>query len=79
MKNFVTKDALVNIFNSKQHDFLYIIKEINSELFLPKVPKAVVKDMIKSPGLYHINYRLYKNAEGYESIYIGKAAKVVTK
>jgi hypothetical protein len=79
MKDLVTKSALVSIFNSKQHDFLYIIKQVNSELFLPRVPKAVVKDMIKSDGLYNISYRIYTNEKGYESIYISKAAKIMTK
>ena len=79
MKNFVTKSALVSIYNSKQHDFLYIVKQINSDIFLPKCPKAVVKDLIKTEGLYQISYRIYKNEAGYESIYISKAAKVLTK
>jgi hypothetical protein len=78
MKNFVTKSALVSIYNSKQHDFLYIIKQVNSDIFLPKCPKAVVKDMIKTEGLYQISYRIYKNEAGYESIYISKAAKIKT-
>lgn len=79
MKDLVTKNAIVNIFNSKQHDFLYIVKQINSDLFLPRVPKAVVKDIIKSEGLYNISYRIYTNEKGYESIFISKAAKVLTK
>lgn len=78
MKDLVTKNALVNIFNSKQHDFLYVIKQTNTDLFLPRVPKAVVRDMIKSEGLYNISYRIFTNKAGYESIYISKAAKVVT-
>ena len=41
--------------------------------------KAVVKDMIKSDGLYNISYRIYTNEKGYESIYISKASKIVTK
>jgi hypothetical protein len=79
MKDLVTKSALVSIFNSKQHDFLYVIKQVNSELFLPRVPKAVVKDMIKSDGLYNISYRIYTNEKGYESIFISAASKIVTK
>ena len=79
MKDLVTKSALVSIFNSKQHDWLYVIKQINSDLFLPRVPKVVVKDMIKSDGLYDISYRIFTNAKGYESIFISRAAKIVTK
>jgi hypothetical protein len=72
------KSALVSIFNSKQHDFLYIIKQVNSDLFLPRVPKAVVRDIIKSEGLYNITYKIYTNANGYESIYISTASKIKT-
>ena len=79
MKDLVTKSALVSIFNSKQHDFLYIIKQANSDLFLPRVPKVFVKDMIKSAGLYDISYRIYTNEKGYESVFISRAAKIVTK
>jgi len=78
MKDLVTKSALVSIFNSKQHDWLYVIKQINSDLFLPRVPKAVVKDMIKSGGLYDISYRIYTNEKGYESVFISRAAKIKT-
>lgn len=74
-----TKSALVSIFNSKDFDFLYVVKLVNTDLFLPRVQKAVVRDMIKSDGLYNITYRLYTNAKGYDTLYISKAEKVVTK
>jgi len=80
MEKINTQTTLAEFFNCKSDSFLYVIKEIGSNgSFLPRVPKAVVKDMIKSPGLYHINYRIYTNKEGYESIFVSKAAKVLTK
>ncbi|MEY4331549.1 MAG: hypothetical protein RLZZ196_287 [Bacteroidota bacterium] len=74
-----TQSALVSILPLKSHDFLYGIKKVNTESWLPRIPKAVVKDLIQSPGLYNIIYRLYKNAAGYESIYIQSAQQIVTK
>jgi hypothetical protein len=73
-----TQSALVSILPCKSHDFLYVIKKVNTDLWLPRIPKAVVKDSIQSPGLYEIIYRLYTNAAGYESIYISKAKKIQT-
>ena len=79
MKNQLpTQSALVSIHPCKSHDFLYVIKKVNTDLWLPRIPKAVVKDSIKSPGLYEIIYRLYTNEAGYESIYITKANKIKT-
>lgn len=73
-----TQSALVSILPCKSHDFLYVIKQVNTDLWLPRIPKAVVKDSIQSPGLYEIFYRLYKNKAGYESIFISKAKKIQT-
>jgi hypothetical protein len=79
MKNQLpTQSALVSIHPCKSHDFLYVIKKVNTESWLPRIPKSVVKDTIKSPGLYNILYRIYTNKEGYESIFISSAQKVVT-
>ena len=78
MKDIKTMSALVSIHSSKQHNFLYVINKVNTDLFLPKVPKVVVSDMIKSEGLYQITYRLYTNKAGYESIFISKAKKIKT-
>ena len=74
-------DAVVSIHSSKQHDFLYVIKKINTSEnpWLPKISKAIVSKMIKSPGLYQISYKLYTNDAGYEAIYIGTAKKLVTE
>jgi hypothetical protein len=80
MKNQLpTLSALVSINPCKSHDFLYVIKKVNTDLWLPRIPKAVVKDTIQSSGLYNIIYRLYKNKDGYESIFISKATKVMTQ
>ena len=79
MKNQLpTLSALVSIHPCKSHDFLYVIKKVNTDVWLPRIPKSVVKDSIQSSGLYEIIYRLYTNAAGYESIYISKATKVMT-
>jgi hypothetical protein len=81
MEKLPTLDALVSINPSKQHDFLYVIKKVNTSEnpWLPKISKAIVANMIKSPGLYQITYRLYTNKAGYEAIYIGSAKKLVTE
>jgi hypothetical protein len=74
-----THTSLVNIHESKSHDFLYVIKKANTDTWLPRISKAIVKDIIKSPGLYNIIYRLYTNEKGYESIFISKAQRVMTE
>lgn len=80
MKNqLTTLSALVSIHPCKSHDFLYVIKKVNTDQWLPRIPKSVVKDMIKTQGLYNILYRIYTNEAGYESIYISKATKVMTQ
>ena len=80
MEKINNQSTLAEFFSCKSHSFLYVIKEIGTNgAFLPRVPKAVVKDMIKSDGLYNISYRIYTNKAGYESIYISKAARILTK
>jgi hypothetical protein len=79
MKTSNIHTTLAEFYNCKKHDFLYIVKDVSTKEFLPKLSKSAVKDMIKSTGLYHITYRLYKNKEGYESLFVSKAAKVLTK
>jgi hypothetical protein len=79
MKNQLpTLSALVSIHPCKSHDFLYVIKQVNTDVWLPRIPKSVVKDNIKSPGLYNIIYRLYKNKDGYDAIFITAAQKIKT-
>ena len=73
-----TQSSLVEIHSLKKFDFLYGIKKVNTESWLPRIPKAIVKDIIKSPGLYNICYRLYKNKDGYDAIFISKATKIKT-
>jgi hypothetical protein len=64
---------LVEIFQSKQHDYLYCIKIINTTLWLPKIPKAVIAKQISKPGRYWITAKQYKNDKGYDSLYIHNA------
>jgi hypothetical protein len=78
MKTSNIHTTLAEFYNCKKHDFLYIVKDVSTKEFLPKLSKSAVSNMIKSTGLYHITYRLYKNKEGYESIFISKAAKIKT-
>ena len=82
MEKLPTLSALVSIYPSKQHDFLYVIKKVNDnsdEAWLPKVVKASVQNMIKTDGLYQISYRIYTNKAGHKAIYIGSAKKIVTE
>jgi hypothetical protein len=74
-----TMNALVSIHTSQKHDFLYVIKQVNTESWLPRIPKNAVKDIIKSEGLYNILYRIYTNKDGYDAIFITSAKKVMTK
>jgi len=67
------KDLVVQIFQSKQHDFLYICKA--GETFLPAIKKAVVSKHIPEPGIYKIRCMQFVNAKGYESLYIHTAHK----
>jgi hypothetical protein len=73
-----THSSLVNFYQAKDHDFLYVIKQVDGP-FLPRISKAIVKDLVKSPGLYQIIYRLYTNEKGYESIFISKAERIMTE
>lgn len=80
MKNQLpTMNALVSIHPCKSQDFLYVIKNVSDNSWLPRIPKAIVKDQICSAGTYLIVYRLYTNEKGYPSIYISKANKVKTE
>jgi len=80
MKNQLpTQSALVSIHPCKSQEFLYVIKNVTSDTWLPRIPKAVVKDSIKTKGLYTILYRLYTNEKGYESIFITSAIKIKTE
>jgi hypothetical protein len=65
-------ELVVQIFNSKKHDFLYTVKA--GETFLPNVSKAVVSKLIPKAGIYKINCASFINEKGYESLYISKAA-----
>ena len=81
-KSLPIHDALVNIMSNKSHDFLYNVKKVNTDsdkLWLPRVSKKAIADIIKSEGLYKISYKLYTNESGYESIFICSAERVVTK
>jgi len=78
MKALKIDSALVSLTTSKDHDFLYIVKKVHNNKFLPRIQKAVVRDIIKSEGLYHITFKLYKNKAGYDTIYVHTAKKIKT-
>jgi hypothetical protein len=78
MKQLPTTSALVNIYSCKSHDFLYVIKKTNTETWLPRLSKKAVQDLIPSIGMYEIFYRIYKNKDGYDAIFIQTAKKIVT-
>jgi len=78
MKTSNINTTLAEFYQCKKHDFLYIIKDVSTKEFLPKLPKSAVSNMIKSTGLYHITYRLYKDKKGFESIFVSKALKIKT-
>lgn len=75
MKNTSTEwqDLVVQIFHSKQYDFLFIVK--SGETFLPRIKKACVSKLIPEPGIYKIRCTQYKDAQGYDALYIHKAIK----
>lgn len=69
------KNLVVQIFNSKQHDFLYVCKA--GETFLPNIKKAVVSKQIPEAGIYKIHCKQYIDDKGYKSLYIHTAEKLV--
>lgn len=77
-KQLPTQTALVQVYPCKQYDFLYVIKNVNTDTWLPRIPIACVRDSIKTKGLYTIMYRLYKK-DGYDAIFIANAQKLVTE
>lgn len=72
-------DGIVAIYPCKAHTFLYVLKNKHTGAFLPRISKAAVSKLIKSPGLYDLTYRIYTNEAGYEAIYINTAAKLMTE
>lgn len=65
------KNLVVQIFNSKKHDFLYLVKA--GETFLPNVKKCIVAKLIPCEGIYRIQCKQFVNDKGYKSLYIHTA------
>jgi len=65
------KELVVQIFQSKLHTFLYVVKA--GDGFLPNIKKSVVSKQIPEAGIYKIRCRQFVNAKGYESLYIHTA------
>lgn len=64
------ENLVVQVFNSKKYDFVYVIKAGNS---FYNITKSCVSKLIPSPGIYKIRAKAYKNDKGYDSLYIHTA------
>ena len=74
MKNTSSSEfnnLVVQVFNSKKHDFLYVIKAGNS---FYNITKSSVSKSITSPGIYKIRAKAFKNDKGFDSLYIHTAS-----
>lgn len=73
MKNSSSEfeNLVVQVFNSKKFDFLYVIKAGNS---FYNISKSCVSKSIPSPGIYKIRAKAYKNDKGFDSLYIHTAS-----
>jgi hypothetical protein len=65
------RDLVVQIFQSKSYNFLYVVKA--GDGFLPNIKKDVVSKQIPSPGIYKIRCKQYTDDKGYKSLYIHTA------
>jgi hypothetical protein len=65
------KDLVVQIFQSKSYNFLYVVKA--GDGFLPSIKKAVVSKQIPEAGIYKIRCKQYTDDKGYKSLYIHTA------
>ncbi len=73
MKNTSSSDfqnLVVQVFQSKKYDFVYVIKSGNSFF---NITKSCVSKQIPSPGIYKIRAKQYVNDKGYDSLYIHTA------
>ena len=65
------ENLVVQVFNSKKYDFVYVIKAGNS---FYNITKSCVSKLIPSPGIYKIRAKAYNNDKGYDSLYIHTAS-----
>jgi len=64
------ENLVVQVFNSKKYDFVYVIKAGNS---FYNITKSCVSKLIPSPGIYKIRAKQYVNDKGFNSLYIHTA------
>lgn len=66
------QNLVVQVFQSKKYDFVYVIKSGNS---FYNITKSCVSKLIPSPGIYKIRAKQYVNDKGFNSLYIHTAQK----
>ncbi len=70
-KSFEFQNLVVQVFQSKKFDFVYVIKSGNR---LYNITKSCVSKLIPSPGIYKIRAKQYVNDKGFYSLYIHTAS-----
>jgi len=74
MKNTNSSDfqnLVVQVFQSKKFDFIYVIKSGNTFF---NIVKSAVSKQIPSPGIYLVRAKQYINDKGFDSLYIHTAS-----
>lgn len=64
------QNLVVQVFQSKKFDFVYVIKAGDS---FYNITKSYVSKLIPSPGIYKIRAKAYVNDKGFNSLYIHTA------
>ena len=65
------QNLVVQVFQSKKFDFIYVIKAGNS---FYNITKSCVAKQIPSPGIYKIRAKAYVNDKGFNSLFIHTAS-----
>ena len=65
------QNLVVQVFQSKKYDFIYVIKAGNSFF---NITKSCVSKVIPAPGIYKIRAKQYVNDKGFDSLYIHTAS-----
>ena len=65
------QNLVVQVFQSKKYDFVYVIKSGNTFF---NITKSCVSKLIPSPGIYKIRAKQYVNDKGFNSLYIHTAS-----
>ncbi len=70
-KSFDFQNLVVQVFQSKKYDFVYVIKAGDSFF---NITKSCVSKQIPAPGIYKIRAKQYVNDKGFKSLYIHTAS-----